>query len=68
MSDRSDGENFDGTDISNDDTPTLVERLPTEKPSMDFGDEFGVVKFADEDDPTPTISFDGISALSDSKL
>ena len=59
MSDRSDGENFDGTDISNDDTPTLVERLPTEKPSMDFGDEFGVVKFADEDDPTPTISFDG---------
>ena len=59
MSDRTDGENLDGSDISNDDTPKLIERLPAENSSVDFGDEFGVVKFADEDDATPTISFGG---------
>ena len=59
MSDRTDGENLDINDISNDDTPKLIERLSAEKLSVDFGDEFGVVKFADEDDAIPTISLGG---------
>lgn len=31
---------------------------PTKDPTIDFGDEFGVVRFSDEDDSSPAISFD----------
>lgn len=37
----------------------LTRRLdPTKDPTIDFGDEFGVVRFSDEDDSSPAISFD----------
>ncbi len=31
---------------------------PTKDPTIDFGDEFGVVRFSDDDDSSPAISFD----------
>lgn len=37
----------------------LTRRLdPTKDSTIDFGDEFGVVRFSDEDDSSPAISFD----------
>ncbi|CAB5063063.1 unannotated protein [freshwater metagenome] len=50
---------MDGEDFSNDDTPVLPERAQTES-SVDFGDDFGVVQFADDEDATPIDSFSGI--------
>jgi CDP-diglyceride synthetase len=50
---------MDGEDFSNDDTPVLPERVQTES-SVDFGDDFGVVQFADDDNSTPIDSFSGI--------
>lgn len=50
---------MDGEDFSNDDTPVMPERVQIES-TVDFGDDFGVVKFADDDDPTPIDSFSGI--------
>lgn len=50
---------MDGEDFSNDDTPVMPERVQIES-TVDFGDDFGVVKFADDDDPTPVDSFSGI--------
>ncbi|MFA5774052.1 MAG: phosphatidate cytidylyltransferase [Ilumatobacteraceae bacterium] len=31
---------------------------PTKDPTIDFGDEFGVVRFSDDDDSSPAITFD----------
>lgn len=31
---------------------------PTKDPTIDFGDEFGVVRFSDDDESSPAISFD----------
>ncbi len=31
---------------------------PTKDPTVDFGDEFGVVRFSDDDDSSPAITFD----------
>ena len=50
---------MDGEDFSNDDTPVLPERAQNES-SVDFGDDFGVVQFADDEDATPIDSFSGI--------
>ena len=50
---------MDGEDFSNDDTPVLPERVQNES-SVDFGDDFGVVQFADDVDATPIDSFSGI--------
>ena len=50
---------MDGEDFSNDDTPVLSERAQNES-SVDFGDDFGVVQFADDEDATPIDSFSGI--------
>ena len=50
---------MDGEDFSNDDTPVLPEPIQKES-TVDFGDDFGVVKFADDDDATPIDSFSGI--------
>lgn len=50
---------MDGEDFSNDDTPVLPERVQTES-SVDFGDDFGVVQFADDDNSAPIDSFSGI--------
>lgn len=50
---------MDGEDFSNDDTPVLSESAQNEK-SVDFGDDFGVVRFADDEDATPTDSFSRI--------
>ena len=50
---------MDGEDFSNDDTPVLPERVQNES-SVDFGDDFGVVQFADDVDATPKDSFSGL--------
>ena len=50
---------MNGEDFSNDDTPVLPEPVYKES-TVDFGDDFGVVKFADDDDATPVDSFSGI--------
>ena len=50
---------MDGEDFSNDDTPLLPERVQNES-SVDFGDDFGVVQFADDVDATPKDSFSGL--------
>lgn len=50
---------MDGEDFSNDDTPVLPEPIQKES-NLDFGDDFGVVKFADDEDAAQIDSFSGI--------
>ena len=50
---------MDGEDFSNDDTPVLPEPIQKES-ALDFGDDFGIVQFADDEDATPIDSFSGI--------
>ncbi|MFZ9358976.1 MAG: hypothetical protein ACO3BW_05735, partial [Ilumatobacteraceae bacterium] len=49
MSDDTNNENLD-------DTTNATDRTGNDA-TVDFGDEFGIVKFADDDDSAPAISF-----------
>lgn len=52
----------DTNNENRDDTTNSTDRTGNDA-TVDFGDEFGVVKFADDDDSAPAISFQRIKPI-----